>query len=640
MLHFVRRHAQSKFVKVILGMIIAVFVLWGVQAVVSGGNPLTTVATVDDRPIEQIWIQRTEYNLNEMYRNAYRESFTPEVKQALNLRQRALDSMIDRRVLLNEAERLGREIGDQELRDAIVNSPGFQAGGRFNKDVYLRVVRGAGMTPGEYEQSRREDLAVEKLQGVVLDGVVVSDAEARDEILAREAKRSLAYVKFAAAEQTTTVEPTEEELEAFYEESKARYTEPEKAKVELLAYSPERFEEGVEVTDEQVREYYESNRTTKFTQPREVRARSILIRVPRDASEEQKAEARKRLEEIRAKIEAGEDFAALAKQYSEDPGSKEQGGDLGFFPRGRMVGPFEDAAFSLQPGEVSEIVESPFGLNLLRVEEIREEREKPLDEVHEEIVATLERDAATARAKEAAEADQKALESESIDQVAGKHGLTVERPAPLTRGEAFPSLGRSLPLTTALWELQPGGHTPPVDVNGTWVIGRLVEIVPSRIPEFAEVRDRVDATYRLQKGGEAAKAEAEKLHAAAKSEGSLAKAAEAAGKKVETTPPFARAGGFVPGVGSSQEVKDAAFALADDQKLAGQVFVVAGDAYVVELAEVSVPGDEAIAAKVDETKQQLLERRRNTTFQRYLAELKKKAEIRVDAQRLEQIPPV
>lgn len=640
MLHFVRRHAQSTFVKVILGIVIAVFVLWGVEAVVSGGNPLTTIATVDGRPIEQISIQRAELNLTDMYRNAYRDSFTPEVRQALNLRQRALDGLIDRLVLLNEAERLGLEIGDHELRDAIVNSPGFQAGGRFNKELYLRIVRGAGMTPADYEASRREDLAVERLQGVVLDGVKVTDAEARDEILARETKRTLAYVKFAAADQTVAAEPTEEELKAFYEENKTRYTEPEKARVEILSYSPERFEEGVEVTEEQITEYYEDNRKTRFTQPHEVRARHILIRVPRDADEETKAAARKRIEEIQAKLAAGADFAELAKEYSEDPGSKDKGGDLGFFPRGRMVGPFEDAAFSLAPGETSDIVESPFGYNILRVEEIREEREKPLEEVREEIVTALRRETAATRAQEAAEEDVEALASQTIDQVAEKRGLTVERPAPLGRGEPFPALGRSLPLTTALWDLEPGGYTDPIEVNGTWVIGRLVEIVPSRVPELDEVRERVDAAYRLKKGGEVAKAEAEKLHAAAKAEGSLAKAAEAAGKTVSTTPPFARTGGFIPGVGNSQEVKDAAFALRDDAKLADSVFVVAGDAYVIELAEVTVPSEEEIAKKLDETKQQLLERRRNATYERYLTELKKKSRIEVDAQRLAQIPPI
>jgi peptidyl-prolyl cis-trans isomerase D len=641
MLHFLRRHSQSRVIQVVFFLIIAVFVLWGVEAVVSGGSPLTTVATVDGRPIEQIEVQRAELNLTQAYREAYKGNLTPEVKKALNLRQRALDGLIDRLVLLNQAEKLGLQVSDQELRDAIVDSRGFAPGGRFDKDYYVRVLRNAGLTPAQFESMRREDLAAERLQNVVQDGVTVSDQEVRDEILAREEKRTVAYVKFAASDETAAVETDEEGLTKYYEDNKARYTEPEKAKVEILAYAPDKFQDGVEVGDEEITEYYEASRKTRFTQPHEVHARHVLVRVPPDADDEAKAKARMRIEEAQAKLAAGADFTAIAKEYSEDPGSKDKGGDLGFFPRGRMTAPFEEAAFAMKPGEVSGVVESSFGFHLIRVDEVREEREKPLDEVREQVIQALKGEKAADKAKEAAEEDQKALVGgESIDAVAQRRGLTVERPAPLTRGAPFPALGRSMPLTTALWELPPGGTTEPVDVNGTMVIGRLIELVPSRVPEFAEVKDRVEAAYRLERGGEAAKKRAEELRAAAATAGALDKAATDAGKKVDTTPAFARAGGFVPGLGSSQELKDAVFALGEDRRLADKVFVVAGDAYVVELKEKTVPSEEELAKKVEETRENLLERRRADTFARYLEELKRNAQIEVNAQRLEDIPAV
>ncbi|HEY8516942.1 MAG TPA: SurA N-terminal domain-containing protein [Candidatus Binatia bacterium] len=641
MLHFVRRHAQSKFVKVVLGIIILVFVLWGVEAVVSGGNPLTTVAIVDGKPISQIEIARAERSMAEAYREAYKGNFTPEVRKALNLRQRALDGLIDRLVLLNQAENLGIEITDQELRDVIVDSRGFAPGGRFDKNYYVRALRSIGLTPAEYEAMRREDLAAERLQQIVLDGVTVSDQEVRDAVVAREEKRSLAFVKFPASDETGSVEVTDEELEKFFEANKQRYQEPEKVKVELLAYAPEKFSDEVEVSEEQINEYYEANLKTRFTQPHEVKARHILIRVAPDASDETKAEARKRIEEVQEKLRNGADFAELAKEYSDDVGSKENGGDLGFFPRGRMTPAFEEAAFSLEPGEISEIVETPFGLHLVRVDEVREEREKPLDEVRDEIVQALKKEAGTEKAREVAEEDQKALVGgESIDAIAERRGLTVERPAPMTRGAAFPTVGRSMPLTTALWELPPGGYTEPTDVNGTVVIAKLVEKVPSRTPELAEVKDRVEAAYRLERGTEAAKKKAEELRAAAASAGSLEKAAEAAGKQVETTPEFARVGGYVPEIGPSMELKDAAFALTEDKRLPDQVFVVTSDAFVVELKERTVPSDEEIAKKMDETRQSILERRRADVFQRYLQELKTKAQIEVNADRLQEIPPV
>jgi len=641
MLHFLRRNSQSKVIQLVFFLIIAVFVLWGVEAVVSGGSPLTTIATVNGRPIEQISIQRAELNLSQAYRDAYKGNMTPEMKQALNLRQRALDGLIDRMVLVDQAEKLGLIIDDQELRDDLVDNPSFQMGGRFSKDQYLRVLRSVGMTPGDYEITRRDDLAAERLQNVIGDNVAVSDADVRDDIVAREEKRTVRFVKFPAAELTATVEVADADLEKYYEDNKARYNEPEKAKIELLAYPTDKFQDGIEVSEEQITEHYEENLSTRYTQPHEVNARHILIRVPRDADDETKAKARARADEVKQKVDAGGDFAALAQEFSEDPGSKDKGGELGFFPRGRMVGPFEEAAFSLAPGEVSGVVESPFGFNIIKVEDVREERQKPLDEVREEIVVTLKKESAAEKAREAAEADQAALSSgTTLDQIAEQRGLTVERPEPLPRGAAFPSLGRSLPLTNALWDLQPGGVTAPTDVNGTLVVGRLLEKVPSTTPAFADVKDRVDAAYRLERAGEAAKVEAEKLLAAARTEGGLEKAASAAEKTPEVTTAFGRAGSFVPGIGNSQELKDAVFGFADDERLAESVFVITGDAYVVELQDTTVPSDDEIAKKMDEARKALLEQRRSAAFERYVEELKKDAQIEVNAQRLADIPAV
>lgn len=640
MLHFLRRHSQSRVIQIIFFIIIAVFVLWGVGAVVNGGSPLTTVATVDGRPIEQIAVQRAEMNLTQAYRDAYKGNMSPELKKALNLRQRALDGLIDRLVLVNQAEHLGIKIDDQELRDAIVDSPSFQLGGRFNKEHYMRLLRSAGLTPSDYETARRDDLAVQRLQAIIDDNVTVSDADVRDDILAHDEKRTLEFVKFAAVDLTASIQVSDDDLKKYYDANKQRYMEPEKAKVELLAYPVDKFESGVEVTDDQIQSEYDANLATRYTQPKEVRARHILIRVPRDADEKTKAEAHKKLEDVQAKLKAGADFGELAKQYSEDPGSKDKGGEVGFFPRGRMVGPFEDAAFSLKPGEISDIVESPFGFNIIQVEEVREERQKPLDEVRGEIVASLKKEAAKAKAHDAAETDREAIDNgATLDQVAGNRGLTVDRPEPMVRGMAFPSLGRSLPLTNALWDLKPGGVTAPTDVNGTLVIGKLDEIVPPHEPAFADVKDRVDAAYRLERASDAAKEQAEKLLEAAKT-GGLEKAAAAANHKPEFAGSFSRTSGIVPGIGGSAEVRDAAFALSQDKPLAEHVFVVSGDAYVIALKDKTIPSDDEIAKKVDETRKKLVSKRQNDAFGRYLAELKQKARIEVNAQRLEDIPAV
>src|SRR5262245_4980060 len=402
MLHFVRRHARSWVVWIFVAIIIGVFTFWGVSAVVEGPSSQSVVAMVGEQPIEQLELQRAEMNLVEAYRNMYRERFTPEVRASLNLRQQALDGLIDRMVLIDRARELGLEISDQQLLDTILDNPSFQREGRFDKVLYLRDLRYARQTPAEYESGRRDDLLVQQLQGLITDGVSVIDEEIREEIVGQEERTKVAFVKFKASDETMKFDVTEDDLKAYYEKNKSRYGEPERIRIEFVSYPTDRFQEGLAIDDAAITEYYEANKEKSFKQPFEVRARHILRRVDEKADEATKKAARDLLEGLRKRIvDEGADFAKLAAENSEDTGSKDAGGELGFFAKGRMVEPFEKAAFALKPGETSQVVETPFGFHLIQVEEIHEERVKPLDEVRAEIVEKLRTEKARAAAGEA-----------------------------------------------------------------------------------------------------------------------------------------------------------------------------------------------------------------------------------------------
>ncbi len=639
MLHFLRQHSRSKAIKVIFVMIIAVFVLWGVGAVVGGSSQINEVATVDDHPISQVQIQRAEYNLLQAYRDAYKERFTPEVRAGLNLRQKALDVLIDRRILGNHAARLGITVSDQELRDAIAGNPAFQSGGRFSKESYLRALRYSSLTPGDFEENLREQLAIDRLQALIEDGVTVSDATAREEVLARDQKASLAYVKVKASDFTSAVPANEPELRRYYDEHKDRYTDPERVEIEAISYPPDRFSAGLSASDDEAAKLYQEHLADRFTQPHEVRARHVLIKAPQGADQATRDAARQKVEEIAEKVKAGGDFAKLAEESSQDEGSAKKGGDLGFFGKGRMVEPFERAAFALAAGEVSEVVETPYGFHLIRVEEVREERVKPLDEVRAEIGKSLIEAKAKEAAGEAAKQDRAAWAGgKSAAELAQARGLAVEQPAPLERGDSLAGVGRSLPLTTALFDLAPGGVTEAIDVNGTWVVARLVEKLPAAAKDFAAVKEQVETAYRLEEGGKLARAAGEKLLAAAKQAGSLSQAAAAEKREVKTTDPFARAGAYVPGIGASQELKDAAFRLTESARLAPEVFPVGGDAIVAELERIDTPSQEKLDEQLAAVRKSMLEARRSEIFQRYLDELKLTAQVSVDRQRLEQMP--
>jgi peptidyl-prolyl cis-trans isomerase D len=637
MLHFLRRNKNSKLVWAGLAIIIGVFTFWGIGVGVSG-ETVSTIATVDGRPIEQIQVQRAERNLHEAYREALKEQFTPEMRERLNIRQRAIDSLIDREVLLEHAEALGIATSDQELRDEIAGNPAFQIDGRFSRDGYIRALRYAGYTPADFEEGLRSEILIQRLNAVIADGVSVSDTAVRDEILTKEQKVSIGYVKVKASEFTMEVPVDEEILRKSYDAHRDRYQDPERVRIELIAYGADQFPVDAP-TEEEIATYYEENRTTQFTQPLELRARHILIKAGQDADEATRAEARKQAEEIEKQLRDGADFAKLAREKSQDEGSAKSGGDLGFFGKGRMVKPFEEAALALAPGETSGVVETPFGFHVIRVEEKREEREKPLDEVREEVVKALTGEKTRAAAQAAAAEDRAAWQAGAAPaELAAARGLELETPEPLARNDSIAPVGRSLPLMSDLFALEAGGLTEPVDANGTWVVARVVEKIPQTPKEFEAVRDQVETAYRLDQGTLLAKAAASKLLEEAKAAGTLEGVAVKSKRDFAKSDPVTRAGGYIPGIGASNEVKDAAFKLNESSRLPDDVYQVAGDWVILEFAELDSPSDEEIAKQMKSVRDKMVQARRQSVFSRYLAGLKQKATVSINVQKLESMP--
>lgn len=641
MLHFVREHKQSWIIWLILGVVCFVFVFFGVEAVVSGPG-VGAVATVGETEIEPLEVQRAEFRLVQAYQNAYKDQFTPEVRQSLNLRQQALDQLIDRAVLIEQANELGITISDDELRDVILASPGFQRDGRFDKEAYVRALRYQQKTPAGFEEELRRDLAIQRLQQIVSDGAFVSEAAVRDTVMAELETRTFKFVKLPTAEFEEHVDIDDEDgLEATYEANKAKYATPETVKTSMLVFTPAAYASEVEVADDDVVSFYEENKTSRFTQPHEVSARHILIKFDAGATEEQKAEARAEIAAVQKRLADGEDFAAVATEVSEDAGTAPKGGDLGFFGKGRMVPPFEEAAFALEPGQTSDIVESPFGFHIIQVEEVREERVKDLDEVREEIVTELQEARGGEKAKEAADAAYAAIEEgKTFEEVATENGLTVETPEPFAQNAAVPGIGRSFPLSSALFTVEAGSYTEVTPVEKKFVIARLDEKIPSTTPELEEVRERVVADYRRAEAEKAGAEAAKELLAKAKELGSLDKAAEAAGRTVETSQSFNRQAAYIPGMGVNQGLKDAVFALSDENPVADESFAVLGDNIVVGLGEATVPTEEELTAKMEEVRTALLDESQRRLFDRYIQELKANASVQVNTVLLDQLPPV
>ena len=629
MLKFIRRNAAAMWVKMMFLAIVLVFIIgFGIGGYLGGADTVPFAAKVNGQRIEPADAERAYENMLRLYQNLYKENFRPEMAESLDLRSKALDQLIRMTLLRQEAERIGLRVSDNAVRDQIATNQAFQDAGRFDRDLYVRVLRSNRVTPAEFEASTREQLLASRLQELITDGVRVGEAEARERYLFDNEAVNLLFVKFDAPQFMDQVQVSDAQVQAYYDAHQDAFREPERVRIEYVQYAPDKYVEAVSASDDDIQRYYAAHEGD-FASPEQVRARHILLKMAPDTTDDLKAEVRKKAAEILAKARAGEDFAALAKQYSEDPGSAQQGGDLGAFARGRMVQPFEDAAFALAPGQISEVVESPFGFHIIKVEGKEEARSRPLDEVRGEIASTLKHQKARESAQADAAADQAKLAGgEALAAVAKARGLQVETPSPVAQTEVLPGVGSGA-LVRAAFATDAGATGPLVESPAGFFVFKVIERVTPHVPPLADIRDRVATAARSDQAEQLAKAKADaflaELQKAEKP--NLAAAAEAAGLTVDETGAVTRQSMMIEKLGAAPELIRDGFKLTPEKPLAPAVYPISGASVVAALKE-RVPADEA---KFKETKDNLIAQaqsmRRAQTMEAFVNELKARAQV-------------
>jgi peptidyl-prolyl cis-trans isomerase D len=625
-LKFIRRNADAAWVKFMFVAIVVVFIFWGMGGIV-GGEKAQIVARVNQDVIEPVDFVRTYNHLLRAYQEVLKDNFKPEMMKMLDLKQRALDQLIQASLLEHEAERIGLRVDESEVRDSIKSVASFQQDGGFDKELYIRVLRANNLTPGEFEESERRELLTRKLQDLITAGVHVSEAEVHDRFQIENDKVNLRFIKFDAPAFLSAVTVTDDEVQAYYDKNKETFREPERVRIEYAVYPADKFVEQVEVTDTEVQEYYDAHRS-EYEKPERVHARHILFKVASDASPEAKEAARKHAEEILGRVKAGEDFAALAKQYSEDS-SAEQGGDLGFFPRGQMVKSFEDVAFSLAPGATSEIVESPFGFHIIKVEAKEEAHTQSLDEARGQIVATLKHLKAqdVARTRAAADHD-KIAGGMPLAAVAQAAGLTVATPPPFGQYEAISGIGTNPTLAKAALATHAGEVGPVVEAPPGSVVFRVIEHIDAHVPPLGEIRARVEDKVRSEHAQTLAKSKAEAALTQLQTH-DIDSVAAADHLEVGETGPFTRSGTALPVIGNAPDLKRAAFQLTPEKPVAPAVYTVMGNNVVAVLKERIPADEEKFKTEKDSLMRQAEERRKQQTMEEFINYLKAHAAIDV-----------
>jgi peptidyl-prolyl cis-trans isomerase D len=509
------REAQTWFIKGVLGAVVLAFVVtifyqWGVRS--SGGLTRSEVATIFGQPVNVRDFQRVYNALQQRYRAIFRTQSAVDLNEHFNFREMALEQLATRAILLRLAQQYGVVVTEQELYDSIAGMASFQEQGQFSPARYQLVMRSQvpPIAPRQFEAEQQRELLVQKVSTLFTAGVHVTDTEVEQAYRRDYEQAAVRYVLLTASLFEAQVTMTDEELQAYYEAHKEGYREPEQRQIRYVAIPLQRFTQHEDPTPEEISDYY-ARHSEAFQRQEEVRARHILVKVVPSASAEQEEQARTRAEALLTSLRNGEDFATLAQQHSEDTATAAKGGDLGYFPRGQMVQPFEEAAFSLPVGQLSELVRSSFGWHILRVEDKREAAIQPLAEVEQEVRDKLRQD--KARDAVAAFVDDllTALEAnpQQLAALAQQHELeVVTTPFIAATGQAE-GLDNVPDLVKRVFALPELGVDTLQGKDGTSYVFQTAAIHPATMQEFSAVQERVTQELRLQKSNALAQQQAE-----------------------------------------------------------------------------------------------------------------------------------
>ncbi|UCH48557.1 MAG: SurA N-terminal domain-containing protein [Betaproteobacteria bacterium] len=510
-------------VYIVIALIALTFAFFGVDAYFrGGGGAADEVATVGDSKITVqefgMSVRRAQDRMRAQAQgqqnqqmNAYLNS--PEFRQAV------LDEMIERRVLLQQAARAGMAVSTEELRSVIASIEAFyDEDGKFSIQRYEQLLRAQNMTPAQFERQIEQDILLGRIRNTVAGTAFMPNKVVERLVRIREQEREVSQLVVSPVEFRDKVEVTEEEAKEYFEENKSLFRIPERAKLEYLVLTPEVAAANVEVSDDELKQIYEQ-RITEFQTAEERRASHILITVSSDASDEDKAAAEAKASDIYQQLQAEPNrFAELARANSGDPGSAEQGGDLGFFQRGFMVKEFEDAAFALEKGEISAPVKTQFGYHIIRIDEIKAVETTPFAQVREQLLKEVRESRVQEAYLEAAQtfSDLVYTEYDSLKPTADTLNLTIQQSdwVSPTSGGMNPLLNNTqlLEAVFSAESLEERRNTDAVEVQpNTMVSARVVEHAPPSDMPFEEVSGDIVDFLKSERAIEQAKTEGDAI---------------------------------------------------------------------------------------------------------------------------------
>jgi peptidyl-prolyl cis-trans isomerase D len=554
--------------------------------------------------------------------------------------QRVGQSMVQQAVVLQEANRLGLQVTDaglaQFLHSGMYGQVLFPKGVYIGDDKYRELIsQQFNISTQKFESEVKKEIEENRLKALVTGGITVSDAEVRSYYVDQGTKIKFDYAVINSADLEKTINPTDAELQAFFKTNAAKYAKaiPESRKVSYFAFGEGQAPGGTpQVTDAEIQQYY-TQHVADYKVDEQAKVRHILIKVDKGADAKTDAAAKAKAEDILKQLKAGGSFADLAKKNSDDPGSKDTGGELGFMKRGATVPEFDQASFSLPINQLSDPIKTQFGYHILQVEERQTAHTRPLDEVKTTIAALLTRQ--KEGAQEQAYAQQLANEAQKngLAKTAEAHHLQVVTTDYVQEGAIIPGLAEGSKLLTGAFGSKPAAAPLIAPTGEGFAVYQVVDVKPAHAPNFDEFKSTLMTDYRQQQLPQLLSRKTSELAEKAKAGGNdLAKAAKEMGVTVKTSDLVGRTG-QVPDIGQLSSAAPGLFDLN-----AGQIsnpIDTARNGIVAKILDKQQPSSDEIAKNFDATRETLLGQKRDEMFEVFVTNLvdqyQKQGRIRINA---------
>ncbi len=625
MLRILRDNVGNWIIKFFLGIIVVVFVFFGFGTFGSKRN--NSVAMINDEPISfEEYQQAYKMAINQL-RARFGDNLNDDIVKALNVKQQALDSLIDQKILLAEADKLNIIVPNKELQENLLSQKAFQRDGKFDLALYKRVLGLSSMNPEMYEQMQLNALKNQKLRDMVLNAVNVSDMEARNWYIFQNKKVAVDYI-LIKPDDYKHIQPGEDQVEQYYNENKDTYKSEPKRKAVYLKFSPEDYEDKVTVTDAHIKDYYEQH-AEEFKIKEKVEARHILIKVSQDAEKAEIDAAYKKALDVYNMALKEQNFEKLAKQYSEGP-SKENGGYLGVFEKQSMVKPFADKAFEMKAGEISKPVKTRFGWHIIKVMAKFEASKQTLDQVSEKIRKDLAKDELENSAYYAAgEAFDSVIDGDDIEQVALLSNKKVLTTNEFTIDGEGLNIENSLGFAQTAFDLALENISDVKQLGESYYLIKVVEIIDPAVQELKSVYNKVSNDLMAQLQDEKAKEDAGRFTETAYQEKSLKQIEKKYQLDTNSTKLFTRSSS-VENIGNSPDFLQASFSLTKNEPVYSKPVKIPEGYCIIAFKEMSLPDESEIEKNLETIKGNISYQKQTTAFQTWLAELKKGYKIKYD----------